>query len=104
MRQTSNSNSEFGNDFLYGRNTKREPCKIIENRTAWRIVIFHVAAKDKTEDKASHDGQLILAPFAKRVLKCEILNQYEYERWEKRGFVLTVDEPVPDPPVPCFTF
>lgn len=104
MPQTSKSTSEFWNDFFYGHKTKREPCKIIENRTAWRIVIYHIAAKDKTEDKASDDGQLILAPFAKRVMKCEILKQYEYERWEKRGFVRTVDEPVPDPPVPFFTF
>src|SRR5712692_1574725 len=104
MRKTPKSASEFWQDFFYGHVTKREPCKIIENRTAWRIVIYHLADQDKTDGKANHDGQLILAPFAKRILKCEILNQFEYERWEKRGFIRTEDEPVPDPPVPFFSF
>ncbi len=104
MRKTATPTSEFWQDFFHGHQARREPCKIIENRTAWRIVIYHVAAKDKPDAKDYHDGQLILAPFAKRVLKCEILNQFEYERWEKRGFVRTQDEPVPDPPVPFFSF
>jgi hypothetical protein len=104
MRKSPKSSSEFWQDFFYGHVTKREPCKIIENRTAWRIVIFHLAAPDKTGGQETGDGQLILAPFAKRVLKCEILKQFEYERWEKRGFIRTEDEPVPDPPVPFFSF
>ena len=60
MRKTPRSSSEFWQDFFHGHVTKREPCKIIENRTAWRIVIFHLAAPDKTGGQATQDGQLIL--------------------------------------------
>ncbi len=103
MRKLRSPTPEAWQDFFYGREPKREPCKIIENRTAWRIVIF-AAASPKPGAPDNHDGQLILAPFAKRILKCEILNQFDYERWEKRGFVRTEDEPVPEAPVPFYKF
>ena len=73
MRKTRPPVREAWKDFFYGQAPKHEPCKIIENRTAWRIVIFAAGAKGKPGAAEDHDGQLILAPFAKRILKCEIL-------------------------------
>jgi len=89
MRKLRPPAPETWNEFFYGRVSRREPSKIIENRTAWRIVIFAAGSKNTPGAADDHDGQLILAPFAKRVMKCEILNQFDYERWEKRGFVRT---------------
>ena len=104
MRRLRPPSSEHWHEFFYGRVSKHEPCKIIENRTAWRIVIFAAGSKSNPGAADDHDGQLILAPFAKRVLKCEILSQFDYERWEKRGFIRTEDEPLPEPHVSFYSF
>lgn len=85
--------------FFVGEASPREARKLIENRTAWRIVIRYRGGQASPRDGQTHVGDLVLSPFGTRVMPAAALKQFDYESWENRNFVRTDDDrPVRPPP------
>ncbi len=76
---------------FFGQAKSPEHLKLIENRTAWRIVIRANTARAALSSQLKEDGHLLLSPFGKRVLQADALEQFDYQPWEARNFIRTED-------------
>lgn len=92
--------SAMANEFFMWNPANQLP-KVIENRTAWRIVI---RAKGSADLSRIGESDLVLAPFGSRTIAAALLAETDYERWTRRNYVRVTDIEPPKAPPPFGVF